>query len=335
MMNTSLGILTVMLCAAIIASARPEAVAMDTNPNNTQSPTTTILAERRENTTPGSPALVENKMEVTTGVVTRSLPHRTTQHRKRHAMHTVRTVPRTNTERGLVNNVARKDQVQAEVGHKVAMPRHVDNNSTHFLKRTTREPQNFPTTDEPLWNSTFLSSSFARLQRGGISLQRGGILSSPVCPAFCCSVNVSCHYTYDIHLKPRCGCTDTANGTNTCSVPGSSDMSWMPVLQRPPWVQGTCMGSWTERESDNTTGLKLHCHVDQVDDFTFTVVHWNVSPPGGAFPFRPCIVFVHVNNTEPAHYVKTTVDIVIQYFGFGLIFLFIGVIMSSCKNIKA
>eukprot|EP00058_Branchiostoma_floridae_P005629 XP_002591117.1 hypothetical protein BRAFLDRAFT_109630 [Branchiostoma floridae] len=171
-------------------------------------------------------------------------------------------------------------------------------------------------------------SSFARLQRGGI-------LSSPVCPAFCCSVNVSCHYTYDIHLKPRCACADSGNGTNTCSVPGSSDMSWMPVLQRPPWVQGTCMGSWTERESDNITGLKLHCHVDQVDDFTFTVVHWNVTPPGGAFPFRPCIVFVHVNNTEPAHYVKTTVDIVIQYFGFGLIFLFIGVIMSSCKNIKA
>ncbi|CAH1239272.1 Hypp5780 [Branchiostoma lanceolatum] len=312
-------------------------VAMTTGPGHTTPPTRSVWKERRENATSRSVTFEESKMEITTGAVTRSFPYRTTQHRKRHAMHTVKTVPWTDLERGPAPNVAKKESVRDNAEYHVAMPQHVaknnknnNNNANHFVKRTTREPHNIQTTDDPSRNSTFLTSRFARLTSGG--------KSSIVCPEFCCFVNVSCHYTYDIHLKPRCGCADSgvsANDTSTCSVPDNSDMSWMPVMKRPPWVQGTCMGSVTKRGSDNTTGIKLHCHIDQVEDFTYTVVHWNVSTPEGALPYRPCIMFVYVNNTEPPHYKKTTVDIVIQYFGFGLIFLFIGVIMSSCKNIKA
>ncbi|XP_019614162.1 PREDICTED: uncharacterized protein LOC109462105 [Branchiostoma belcheri] len=334
MMKASLGIQSAFLCLAMIASAaRSEpADTTTTNPGHTPDPAPTRPVVR-VNTTSRRLVLGGNNMDVTTEVVTRPYPYGTTQHRKRHTMHSVRSLPRTDLERQLAQNMDRKDSVRNAVGEKLAMPRHVGNtNSTHFVKRTTREPQSLKTTDIPVRNSTFLSSTLARLQSGGVKT------SSSICPEFCCFMNVSCHYTYDIHLKPKCGCADAGvadNDTNTCKVPGNSDMNWMSVLERPPQVQGTCMGSVTKRSSDNATGLKLHCHIDQVQDFTYTVLHWNVSPPGGAFPFRPCIMFVYVNNTEPPHYVKTTVDIVIQYFGFGLIFLFIGVIMSSCKNIKA
>ncbi|CAH1239271.1 Hypp5778 [Branchiostoma lanceolatum] len=152
------------------------------------------------------------------------------------------------------------------------------------------------------------------------------------CPAFCCSSNVTCRY--DFEVLPICAC-NKAGPYETCELSNGDNPIWADVLKMAPdRKRGVCMELW-DRDQNNVTRYRLHCHVTGVQDFTYTSVHWNASVPNDAqdknLPNqRPCLMFIHT--AGPPLRNKTAMDETLQYAGFAMIFVFIGVIMCCCRN---
>ncbi|KAI8488289.1 hypothetical protein Bbelb_338850 [Branchiostoma belcheri] len=152
------------------------------------------------------------------------------------------------------------------------------------------------------------------------------------CPTFCCSSNVTCRYDYEV--LPVCSC-NKASPHESCELSDGDNPIWADVLTMPPdRKRGVCMELW-ERDQSNVTRYRLHCHVTGVQDFTYTSVHWNASAPDDVLERslpnqRPCLMFI--KRAGPPLRNKTAMDETLQYAGFAMIFVFIGVIMCSCRN---
>ncbi|XP_078616272.1 uncharacterized protein LOC144884694 [Branchiostoma floridae x Branchiostoma japonicum] len=155
------------------------------------------------------------------------------------------------------------------------------------------------------------------------------------CPVFCCTSNVTCRYDYEV--LPVCSCNQ-GNPYETCELSDGDSPVWADVLKMAPdQKRGVCMELW-DRDQNNITRYRLHCHVTGVQDFTYTSVHWNASAPDDApdskLPNqRPCLMFI--KRAGPPLRNKSAMDETLQYAGFAMIFVFIGVIMCSCRNQEA
>eukprot|EP00058_Branchiostoma_floridae_P005626 XP_002591114.1 hypothetical protein BRAFLDRAFT_109627 [Branchiostoma floridae] len=181
--------------------------------------------------------------------------------------------------------------------------------------------------------------------------EEGGNSSSaaepPLCPQFCCTTNMSCFYILsNATRKPEVECScDGFSADKNCVIQNKTTF-WEELVESEETSRGICI-EFHMKNALNETGYKINCHIEGVHDFTFTTVHWErqfsstdrptVTPHQELWlQYRPCVLYIEVNSTKPPVPVglNKTVQLVMQYIGTGLCFVFIGIIMTSCKEVK-
>ncbi|CAH1239274.1 Hypp5784 [Branchiostoma lanceolatum] len=168
---------------------------------------------------------------------------------------------------------------------------------------------------------------------------------SPLCPQFCCTTNMSCFYVMsNATRKPEVECScDGFSAEKNCVI-DNKDI-WEELVESEETSRGICI-EFHMINALNETGYKINCHIEGVSDFTFTTVHWDrqngtvrptVAPSQEVWlHYRPCVLYIEVNSTKPPNPagLNKSVELALQYIGTGLCFFFIGIIMTSCREVK-
>ncbi|XP_019614113.1 PREDICTED: uncharacterized protein LOC109462057 [Branchiostoma belcheri] len=176
-----------------------------------------------------------------------------------------------------------------------------------------------------------------------------GSATESLCPQFCCVTNMSCFYILsNATRKPEveCTCDGFPGDPKTCHT--ENQAIWEELVESEETSRGICI-EFHMKNALNETGHKINCHVEGVQDFTFNIVHWErplasstgkpTVPPDSQevwLHYRPCVLYIEVNSTMPPMPagINKTIQLVVQYIGTGLCFIFIGIIMTSCRRIK-
>ncbi|XP_019614114.1 PREDICTED: uncharacterized protein LOC109462058 [Branchiostoma belcheri] len=156
-------------------------------------------------------------------------------------------------------------------------------------------------------------------------------VASRLCPAFCCHLNISC--VYNAYHDADCACANVSSSDDdTCRITQSAprkrkNSEWERVMHMRTPVLGVCISSQTP--NTNNTEYKLHCHIEDIDDFTYSIsgtYNGSARYPG----YKPCLVFVHVNASYPE--LEPRLDKAMGYIGVIALGLFAGFICVLARQ---
>ncbi|CAH1239269.1 Hypp5777 [Branchiostoma lanceolatum] len=187
------------------------------------------------------------------------------------------------------------------------------------ISNTTQIDQKTATMDEGFFTTTNFYDKLAMTSKGIEQSHppSDNDVESQVCPTFCCHLNLSCVYN-TLH-EVDCACADGSPSDDTCDITQSAPSRrerknpWEQVMRMRAPVRSVCI-SQTLR---NKTECKLHCHIYDIDDFTYSISgayngsaqHTGYESVSGG----PCLIFIHVNTSYPE--LQPVVDKAMQYIG--------------------